>query len=250
MTIDQQLQSTSTLRGQVPWTAWFLFGATGSGKTTIAATFPDPLFLVPANENSFVTLLDHKQEYSYLTLGKDASTGEPVKARQHMEQVLDWLDARYRRACAGDAQAFPWQTIVVESLTHYTDLVVEDLSDFGKKQMDQAKWGHLSGHLRMIHDRLRSLDVHIVYTALATVKEVKGHDASVGLPNLTGQMAEKLPSACDVIGYCEALRGPKGDSTYRVNFRRTGPFQARSRFPRLPAFLDNFTFDDAQQYLG
>lgn len=250
MGIDDQLQTTETLRGQVPWTAWFLYGPTGTGKTTAASTFPDPLFIVPANENSFVALLEREQAYTYLTVGKDASTGASIKARQHMEEILEWLDARYRRACAGDEKAFPWQTIVIESLTHYTDLVVEDLSDYGKKQMDQAKWGHLSGHLRMLHDRLRALDVHIVYTALSTVKEVKGHDASVGLPNLTGQMAEKLPSACDVIGYCETLRAPKGESTYRVNFRRTGPFTARSRFSRLPAFVDNFSFHDVQPHLG
>lgn len=251
------IQHTADLRGETPYTAWFLYGDTGSGKTVAASTFPDPIFLVPANENSYVSLLEHGASYPFVVIGKDVVTGKTLRARQHLMQVLDYLEEQYHKAIAlqtagddaGALKAFPYQTIVVESLTHLVDLVVEDVSDYGRKRMDQATWGLISTFLRTLHDRLRALDVHVVYTALAQVKEVKGADASRGMPGISGSMAEKMPSACDVIGFCEEVTTPKGGAVYRMHFRKYGLFQARTRFRRMPKFVDNFNFADVEPFL-
>lgn len=266
-----QIQQTNDLKGQVPYTAWFFYGDTGSGKTTVASTFPDPVFLVPSNENSFIALLDQSKSFPYLTLGKDAATGQPLKVRQHFMNVLDWLEGMHREAvrlqneaaqleAAGKAdeadarfdeaaRAFPYQTVVVESCTHLVDLVIEDITDYGRKTMDQRGWGLIQTFLRTVHDRLRTLDVHVVYTALAQVKDVKGTESSQGSPNISGSMAQKMPSACDCIGFCEELNGPKGESVYRVHFRKFGPYPARARFRRMPKFIDNFRFEAVAGYL-
>lgn len=248
-----ELQNTNEIT--TPWTVWFLYGQTGAGKTTCASTFPAPLFLVPANEGSELSL--RGKNLSFVRLGRRAD-GATVPVRAHFSEVLTELERRHaqmRQALAkGDEEvahaAFPWQTIVVESLTHLGDMLVEDVSMNGTKKMDQQGWGLISSFLRTVHSRLRNLDCHVVYTALAKTSESES-GAVLGGPNLIGSTAEKLPSACDVIAYCEELPGSKPEQPrFRAHFRKHSYWVARSRFSTFPAHLDNFTFAQVEQHLG
>jgi len=217
-----------------PWTRWFLYGPTGSGKTHAAGTFPRPLFIVPPNEKSVVTLM-----------GRDIDYVE-VSCRREMNEQLRDLRSLYDRSMqliADDKlpeaeELFPWQTIVVESLSHYCELLIEDIGARGSRKMDMQAWGQLSSHLRTIHSQLSDMDVHVVYTALDKVD-----DAGNGQPLLTGKNALMMPSACDVIGFCEAVPVPKGkDPLHRIHFRQFGRYPARSRFSGFPDQVDNFDF--------
>lgn len=248
-----EFQTTQQIREQgTVATRWFIYGPTGSGKTKRAATFPNPLFIVPANEGSHMTLLQIEQSFDFVVVGKTAD-GQQKMARAHMMEILDELEKRYRQSCqlyhAGKddeaRKAFPWDTLVFESLTHYGDLVLEDISRFGSQQMTQQLWGHLSTHLRAIHDRVCNWDVHVVYTALDRLDQ-KGEGVGAvadGGPNMTGAMAKKLPSACDVIAYCEVIAPLKAGQApiFRTHFQRCRQFDARARFD-FPAHVDNFDF--------
>jgi hypothetical protein len=225
-----QLKNTANI--EQPWTRWFLYGPTGSGKTTAASTFPSPLFIVPANEKSIVSLLGHNFDYV------------EVSSRKDMGEVLAFLRDRYTAALGGDENAFPWETVVVESLSHYCELLVEDISKKGQTKMDQQAWGLLSSHLRTLHSQLSDMDVHVVYTSLEQVD-----DAGQGRPLMTGKNAIMVPSACDVIGFCEAVPGQK-KITHRIHFQQYGRYPARSRFRGLPAHIDDFHFDAVRDVLG
>lgn len=225
-----------------PWTAWFLYGDTGSGKTQAASTFPHPFFVIPRNENSIHTL--QGMDVDYVEVG----------GRKDMFETLQYLEGQMAKLVAGDEDAFPWETVVIESLSHYCDLLIEDISGQGMKKMDMQAWGHLTNHLRTIHSRLRNLDIHIVYTSL-----VKLGDDSSGSPMMTGQMATKMPAACDYIGYCEAMpQGINKPTVYRVNFRQAGKFPARARqspvlvkqFGAFPQIVDDFHFSKVAHYIG
>lgn len=223
------------------WMHWFLYGDTGSGKTHAAATFPNPVFVVPKNEGSIATLRGMDIPY-YEVVDLNSKVVDGVGGMNHVLKELE--DAYFN-----DPDNFPFDTIVIESLSHYADLVVEDLTNGGQTMMDQQKWGKLTGHLRNLQSRLRNMDVHVVFTALAKVD--KSEDKSIiGEPLIQGQSAKKIPSACDVIGYCEEVPGAKNAATkWCINFRRTGPYVARTRFQNLPAVVDNFDFSQVQQYL-
>jgi hypothetical protein len=221
-----------------PWLHWFLYGDSGSGKTTASASFPRPLFLVPANEGSIVTLTGMDVPYIEIT----GQYGPVLNGRGGMEAAITLIEQEYRT----NPEDFAYDTIVVESLTHYQDLVQEELTENNAQQMDQRKWGLLAAHLRNIQMRLRDLEVHVVFTALAKVTE---NDAGVvmGGPMLSGQSAVKLPSACDIIGYAEAPATKKGKHT--IHFRRRNHYFARSRFRGMPASVDNFDYSAVQTHL-
>ncbi len=237
-----------------PWTRWFMMGPTGAGKTTCALTFPYPFFVIPATENSIVT-----------GRGLDVPYVE-TQGPADLKDILVYLEDAHRKSVeflradkADEAWAvFPYQTVVLESLSHYTDLIIEELTDGGKKKMDMQQWGLLSSHLRNIHTRLSNLPVHVVYTALVEVKESEAGGSTAGAL-MSGAMRLKLPSACDAIGYCEQTPGratkenPQPDMNYRVHFKKYGKFEARIRAPRgvvTPAYVDDFHFDKVKGLFG
>lgn len=244
------VNNTATI--DVPWSHWFIYGDTGSGKTTIASTFPRPLFLVPKNESSMITLSG--RNYPYIMILDRSS---PFRARRAddlndyseggLDAVLtvieDNLEASIKQ---GKPELFPYDTIVVESITHYCDLVQDELTEGSTLNMDQPRWGKLAAHLRNVHTRLRQMDLHVVLTALAnTAKESKE-----GGPAIPGSMAEKLPSACDVIAYAEVTdMGKDKPQKHVLHFRQRKQFFARSRFAHLPAQMENFSFEKVKHLL-
>jgi hypothetical protein len=230
-----------------PYIHVFLFGDTGSGKTTAAATFPSPFFILPKNEASILTLRGKAIPYVEV-----ASTSEMDEALTLLERSVAKAKAlRDRGDEEGAHAAFPIRTVVVESLTHYCDLVVEEFSDSAGK-MNQAQWGKVSVHLRNMHTRLRNLPVHAVFTSLATVKENDVTNAISGGPLMVGSMAYKLPAACDVIGYCEVIQA--GDrQIYRTYLSRYKFFSARIRVPEgvtVPPYIDNFRWEKLAPLFG
>jgi len=237
----------------MPWTHWFLYGPSGSGKTTAASTFPNPLFLVPAAEGSELTLAG--LDVPYIKIGRDAANGV-VKPREHMMSVLKFLGEQHdkMRQClakgdeAGAIEAFPWETIVCESMTHYCSMLQDDIGNNGAIKMDQQRWGLMADHLRMLHARLRTFECHVVFTALAKV-EGEGN-AVEGAADISGKMARLMPSACDAIGFCEVVESTSARQppTYRVHFRQHRVYPARTRFRGMPAVIENFNFAEVQQY--
>lgn len=224
------------------WHHWFFYGPTGSGKTTLAATFPRPVFILPKNEGSIVTLRGMDIPYYEVVDMDKTPLRDGVGSMCH---ILDTMERAYHK----DPESFPFDTIVIESVSHYSDLVIEQLTNGGKLHMDQPKWGILTAHLRNIQSRLRNMDVNVVFTALDAVKEQD--DGSVtGGPLIQGASAKKLPSSCDAIGYCEEKGG--GNNTppkYRVHFRRKGAFAARTRLKGIPPKIDNFNFAEVDKLL-
>ncbi len=228
-----------------PYTRWFIYGPTGAGKTQAASTFPDPFFILPPNENSILTLQGLDVPFTL------------AGTRSEMDNVVGYLKHNYAEMlrlyeAAGDDEAkqaaalevFPYQTIVVENLSHYCELLVEDISRSGQNKMDQQAWGLLASHLRTLHSQLSDIDVHVVYTSLDTVD-----DSGTGRPMMTGKNAIIMPSSCDVIAHCETIISKKSE-IFRMHFRKTGRFPARSRFRNFPSHVDDFHYQTFMEQLN
>ena len=111
--------------------------------------------------------------------------------------------------------------------------------------MDQQKWGKHLRHLTEVQGKLRRMDAHLIWTSHTKIEKISD-TSSINGANISGQAATKIPSACDIIGYCEIGAGnvPK----HRTHFRKFNGFSARTRIP-LPAMIENCTYDLMAPYL-
>jgi len=235
--VDSGLSFLNTKNIAAPWLQIFIMGDPGSGKTQLASTFPRPVFLVPKNEQSMLTLRGN--DFPYIEI--DSMRGPIVNGVGGMLTAVRALEAQY----AASPQDFPFDTIVIEQIGHYSDIVQRELTN-NTQQMDQQKWGLYLNHMLEIQSVLRRLDVHLVWTSHTKIEKINDTTSICGA-NISGQAATKIPSSCDVIAYCESGTGK--DPRFRTHFRRFNGFNARSRFP-LPAVIENCTFDDIAQYLA
>jgi len=197
-----------------------LYGATGSGKTTAAATAPNPLFIVPGNENSHVAL--QGRDIPFTT----------VNSMSCMDSILNDLLV----ASKGGELGGYGDTVVVESLTHYASIVQEELAGTKGGVMNQHLWGRLSTHFDRLRNVLWQLDAHVILTGLDTVRmDDDGVVVRAGL-RLPGAQGELLPSSCDSVGYCQQTTTKDGRK-FRVHFKQRGHYPARSRIPALDGIV-------------
>jgi hypothetical protein len=251
-----QVMNTESLVSE--FTSWFFYGRTRTGKTTAAATFPAPIFLQPMNEDSIDTLQGMSVDYIPLRptrLGKGGDTqiiSVMDEALSHLENKL--IDARKlwdRGDMDGGNAIFPWMTVVFESISHYTDMLQEELTRHAMIDMDQQKWGKLSAHMRSVHERMKSLPVHVVYVSLVSEKHDQKGKLISGEPVFPGQMSMKLPSACGGVVYFDRREGNPQD-IYSAHFTRTDVFNAGVRYPKLRSLKTQrpFNFAEIAKLLG
>lgn len=199
----------------------FLYGGTGAGKTISAASFPEPIILSPANENGVLSLMGRQIPFKRISGSKD------------ILEAIDWLEATQ----AKDPNDLPGQTLVWDSISHYAELVIEEISSTRKGGMDMQGWGQLATHFRSVQQRLRNLDLHVVFTSLAEVLVNDTGGVIGGRPKLSGGAKEMLPSACDIVAYMDVRDSARqgAQPVYRCYTRPKSGYVARTRFPAIPS---------------
>ena len=201
----------------------FLYGASGAGKTEQAASFPEPMLVSPANENGVLTLMGRDIPFKRITGSKD------------LLDVIEGLEVIQRK----NPDDLPGQTFIFDSISHYAELVVEEIAKTRKGGMDMQGWGELGSHFRVVQQRLRNLDLHVVYTALADVLTSDTGGVIGGKPRLSGSTGTMLPSACDITAFMDVRDSVQAQertgAMYRIYTRPKGGYSARTRFPGVPA---------------
>lgn len=158
----------------------FVYGPLRTGKTSFAATFPKPIFLSAGNEGGDMTLRFFNVDII------------PINTPGDMKMAVKYIAANYHTK--------GWRTVVVDSVTYYSDLVIQELTKGGERPMIQRDWGLLDLHLqKQLLPDLHRLPLHVVW--ISTEEPEKGGDGQVVgyKPMLYGKTASKLPGACDLI---------------------------------------------------
>lgn len=158
----------------------FVYGPIGTGKTTFASTFPNPVFLSAGNEGGDTTLRFCAPNSII-----------PISSTADMKEAIGYIKAN------GKAK-HGWRTIVLDSITYYSDLFIQETTQMGTKAMRTQDWGLLDLHLqKWLLPVLMSMPFHVVWIALE--EQTKGADGQVvGFePMLYGKTKAKLPGSCD-----------------------------------------------------
>lgn len=192
-----------------------LYGAPGSGKTTIAGTFPNPLYLnIEAGVN---TLIESGVDYV------DINTWDEVK------EV-------YEKLVSGEAK---YDSVILDSVTELMKKRKAELQG-GDEALSLRKWGILIDQMENMLRAFRDLPVHVLF--IFAEQEEKDEDVLVKRPSISGK---SLPTAScgfvDIVGWTKVTSGKEAKFITQVT--PDEKVFAKSRFKNLSGEIENMTFD-------
>jgi hypothetical protein len=207
---------------------WCLFGPSGGGKTTAAATGPKPIFL---DSNK----------------GLLSIAGRP--GFEHVRSVdvhgFKDLEEAYQQ-CAEENWAKRYSTIVFDHFDDIQDLVLNELGEKGADRDDrrdpdetqQREWGIMGSRLRRLLRKFKKLPMHKVLIC----GEREDRETGVMMPSLVGALRSQLPYFCDQTLY---LRIGKKNVRY-LHLDPGEGFYAKTRAWWIPERKLRVDFDDTK----
>lgn len=228
------------------------YGRSGTGKTTLAGSFPK------------VLLLDFKEE------GTDSIRDIPGIDVLHIKEWIDVEDTFWLLE-GGES---PYETVVFDTISGMQDLAIIEAKARNGQAPDaptsQRLWGEVSGIMKEWIYNYRDLPMNVVFLAHERVKEPEGEDEldegqldpEVG-PNVIPSISKTLCAAVKVIGntyirqsFVKSKRNPK-QHTRRVEYcLRVGPhpfYITKIRAPKshkVPERIKDADFDKIKKVMS
>jgi phage nucleotide-binding protein len=191
--------------------SWLLFGRSGAGKTTLAATFPGPILLVTFTvERGEMTLRGHPGV-------KVLEVGTPTDMNEALQYIMR-EHAKYR-------------TIVIDSLTSFVDVLYRTTKV--KREVNWDDWRAWKGQVFAMVEALRALPCEIVYTAILTaVQSEMSATETFGGPAMFKSLEQELPARMEAVIYLEAETSAQGVPIYKAYLWGKGKTIGRVRGTR------------------
>ena len=219
-----------------------LHGESGSGKSWLADTAPQPVLTLDVEGRShFLPSAPNQIEWD--ALGPPPEAGDwthcvvRVRDLQTLDRVYQWLASGQH----------PFKSVVLDSLMEVQKRFIDDIA--GQEQMKTQDWGTL---LRKLESNIRSfrdmatnphngLDVVVFITG--TIVE---NDTGLRRPLLQGQIKLTLPYYVDVVGflYIAASADNPLEAARHLMVENTGYAVAKDatgKFPRPTVEAPNLT---------
>ncbi len=200
------------------------YGHSRSGKTRFAGSWPRPIFFSDATESGWTTLSNMDRNHLF------EPTHSPIvwaiEKAQDMAQATKDVEPLIKR---GEVQ-----TVVIDSVTFYSDLVFNMFDSQANGRMDQRQlYGKLGQNLKAIREFVHLLGVNVLWLALANDPS---EERPTGGPMLSGQQAAKFAAGCDYMFYHRSFQSaPSSPLQYEIRTRKFGQYAAGGRDEgRLP----------------
>lgn len=199
------------------------YGHSRSGKTRYAATWPRPLFLSDATESGWTTI--GNMDRSILFEPDRIPIVWAIETAQDMARAVKDAEPLIKQGAV--------QTVVVDSLTFYSDLFFNYLETVGGTKDPRQLYQKLAAHLKTIREMIHLLGCNVVWLCLA---KDPGEDQPVGGPMLSGQNAAKFAAGCDYLLYHRSFQAqPTTPLQFEVRTRKYQNYAAGGRDEgRLP----------------
>ena len=229
--------------------SYLFYGRSGTGKTTLACSFPKPLLLLDINDKGTDSVVDVK-EVDVLQ----------CKNWNDLEEIYWFLEGKTK-----------YKTVVLDTITQMqnfgiTKMKVEIKGD-SKAPMTRPMWGELSGQMKNLLLMYRELPLILIMTAQDRTESVEEGtevvymdeiDPAVG-PAVMPSIANVVNPAVKVLGqtYIKEVRIQEGGKIIRrIGWRlRIGPHpyyitKVRSiKSIKIPANIKNPTYEKIKNAL-
>jgi hypothetical protein len=236
--------------------SYAIYGRAGSGKTTLASTFPKPMLLLDIRDKGTDSISDVK--------GIDVL---PIEALEDIEDIYYYLRENPKK----------YKTLVFDTVTEMQKIVMKSVVlSKSKKKVDESRigdwgsmarrdWGDVAGIMNKWIADFRDLDMEVVFLAQERVKNVdddeEGEDnqltPEVG-PAVMPSIATTLNAAVNVIGnmfirmkYSNVVKGTKktkrAEPTYCLRIGPNPIYTTKLRKPRsaeAPPYIEDPSYKD------
>jgi len=229
------------------YTKCLLYGKAGAGKTELAGTFPNSLFIdvnkglktLQNNSNVQVISLDH-------TSKDDNGNEVNPNVYKTIMQVLN--DAKYKTGPFAEGEALAHiETIVIDDMTNLAQFLKYGIIKFNnrkdpvKDKADFDVWSMLSNQLAEIITTMKSLKYNVVVTAGEKLEMDELRGGQVGGVNIQGSYRFILPHEFDET-YHMMVKSTMGKIQYLTETVDTYPFNSKSRIG-VKHLTENLTYD-------
>ena len=232
------LQLTTTDESVSQKTTILLYGDNGTGKTTLAATWPNPVFLVPSICRNEMKSLSRHQFF--------------VALFSNLKELHQQVNDLGRDIMAGKLAC---GTIVVDNLTGMQTALEEELkATSGKAKLDWEEWGKFASVFTKLLDSLHKLPPHIIWITHQKVVKVD-EDTSAGEFTLTGKSKELIPGFADMILHCTVTDLKAAGLKFRLFLKSHDIWKCRIRGDReavaaFPPYIEDPTYDKLAALMG
>lgn len=177
-----------------------IYGAPGSGKTTLAAQFPSPMFL-SCEPREHAGLLSARQ-YS---------------PKQIKATTFDRITAAYNVLEQRAGKDF--ETIVIDSATIVYQIIMDKVIEGKGRELPAIPDRVLAGiRFMKFVDAISNLNCHKVFIATTKTERDGITEKVQGYPNLPGRLAEALPASVDLVLRLRVETGYDDDMNPKVNY--------------------------------
>lgn len=220
------------------------YGAMRAGKTRFSSSWPRPLFFSDNTESGWKTISNMDPQAWYEPTRKPAVWA--IEKASDMAQMIGDVSTELAK------DPLKYRTIVVDSLTFYSDLYFNSLygsASAGGRSPDLRQiYGQLGNHLRDIRIRLHSLPVNIIWTAL---EKSPGDENPFGGPMIPGQASQKFAAGVDYILFHRVFQpNPSLGPQFEIRTRQWGGYRAGGRDEgRLPDPLSDCSYRALEEAL-
>lgn len=213
-----------------------LVGDGGTGKSRLAATFPDPYFF--DCDKGMASVRDRAVDYDTF---KEAAKGQKVSKEQTETLGLypfatAWPAIIKRLNELGtqmDKGECPYKTIVLDSLTTLSEIAMNHvLSSTSQDQPHQGSYGAQQQYIKRVMNELTAWPVRIVATAHIQKDTNDLTQVVEKLPLLTGKLAGFIGIYFDEVYFMDSVLDPITKASKPIILTKSTPVmrQAKSRW--------------------
>lgn len=205
-----------------------IFGMSGAGKTSLAATADRPLF---ADSNKGTMVLDHIPELAHVRR-------RPVRSMQDLDRIYDNMTG------TGDKDwSKKYGTVILDHFDDIQSIILDKLSERASDtreepdQIELREYGIMANKLRRYLRKMKNIPV----VKILIMGEKLNQDEGWMYPSLIGQMRDQLPYFLD---HCIYLRvNDKGVRYLHLN-PKPGEYYAKTRARWMPLEDRKIRFDE------
>lgn len=173
--------------------SWCFYGRAGTGKTTLAGTFPGPILLLNVRDFGTDSVADHEN-----------MDVRDVETWEDFEITYWWLKKNPKK----------YKTVVIDTVTQLQQIAVEKVLEDNNKESEKAgewgvmtkrEWGQAASLMKLWCTNFRDLPMEVVFLAQDRTTESETEDPETMLdpevgPRLMPSLAAHLTSEVSVVG--------------------------------------------------